>query len=814
MWLLRLRYSLRSLARDPAFVLIVVLVFSLGVAANTILLTVIDQILLHPLPYRDPDGLVMIWEANHSLDEPQASRGRVAWNNFREWQTQTDVFDAIEAHEQSVEYNLTDRGNPERLVAARASTGFFRMLGVQTQQGRTFLPEDAGSNSVVLISAAFAKNRFARQNPLGEKLLLNGIPRTIIGVLPASFHLMSIFEGAFEYKPEIWVPLPPVTAADPPTETRVRRFLVTARLKHGVTLAQARAEMQALAARLELSDPGLNTGYSVNLVPLKVENADPDLGRSLYILWAAAFTVLLLGCLNGSGLMLVRFVNRQRDLAIMDALGAPRRVLIANVLTESFMFAVVAAALAWGACYAGIALIRALQPISIYGASRLHLDMRSFVLSSLISLLCVVLLGVLPAWIYSRRTFKSSLRQAASFGSARWGSLVRRVLVCTEIAITLVLGVGAMLLTRSFQRLLEVDPGWYRPQNLVTGRIALVPPHYATDDDRERFCEQLLDRVRRLPGVESASLADNFPLYGPRYNWFEIEGRAIAKPGSAPSTDYAAVTSDFFQTMGTPLRSGRLFTAADMQKGATDVAILNEGLARKYWPNQDPIGAHVRMIPPRRDPGPWRVVVGVVGDYRQFNMETPARPQLFWPARQFSEMTVVARTANDPAATLAALPKVVAELDKDQPVADVLTLQSRMNWLNSQYRFNMLVLSALAGLGIVLALGGVYGLISYVISSHQHDLGIRLALGAQRKHVFSSLLRQILPFAAIGVGLGLLLSLLTKKLIADLLFEISALDPATYIALPIALMTLAVLTCALPAWRVARMNPVTILRQE
>src|SRR5579863_1376602 len=384
MWLLRLRYSLRSLARDPAFVLIVILVFSLGVAANTVLLTVIDQIVLHPLPYRDPGGLVMIWEANPSLDEPQASRGRVAWNNFREWQTQTDVFDSVEAYEWA-EYNLTGRGTPEHLVAARASTGFFRMLGVPAQQGRTFLPEDAGSNSVVLITAAFAKNHFGRQNPLGEKLLLNGVPRAIVGVLPSSFHLSMIFEGAYEYKPEIWVPLPPATAADPPTETRIRRFLVTARLKQGVTLAQARAEMRALATRLEQSDPGLNTGYSVNLVPLKVENAAPDLGRTLYILWEAAFTVLLLGCLNGSGLTLVRFINRQRDLAIMDALGAPRRVLIANVLTESLILAAVSAILAWGACHAGIALIAAMQPLDIPGAVRLHLDMRSFVASGLIS---------------------------------------------------------------------------------------------------------------------------------------------------------------------------------------------------------------------------------------------------------------------------------------------------------------------------------------------------------------------------------------------------------------------------------------------
>src|ERR1700733_10582086 len=395
MGLLRLRYSLRSLAHDPAFALVVILVFSLGVAANTILFTVIDQIVLHPLPYRAPDSLLMIWEANPSLGEPQGSRVPAAWTNFVEWRNQTDVFDAIEAHDWT-EYNLTGLGNPEHLTAARATTGYFQMLGVTAQRGRTFLPEDAWSNSVVLITAAFANKHFVRQNPLGKKLLLNGGFHPITGLLPANFPLPMFFQGAYEYKPELWLPLPPVTSTDPPSQTKSRRLFVSARLRRGVTLAQARAQMLEVASRLSQSDPNLNTGYSVNLVPLKIENADPDLGRALYILWTAAFTVLLLGCLNGSGLMLVRFISRQRDLAIMEGLGAPRRTLIANVLTESLILAVVAATLAWGSCYAGIASIRALQPINISGADRLHLDMRSFLASGLISLLCVLLLGLLP----------------------------------------------------------------------------------------------------------------------------------------------------------------------------------------------------------------------------------------------------------------------------------------------------------------------------------------------------------------------------------------------------------------------------------
>jgi putative ABC transport system permease protein len=816
MWLVRLRYSLRSLARDPIFVSVVVLVLSLGIAANTTIFAVIDQIVLNPLPYRDPDRLVMVWEANPSLGDLAGSRVPAAWSNFTAWHDQNQAFAGIEAFEM-VGYNLTGLGTPEHRSGARATGGFFQMLGTGAKRGRLLSPDDASPNAprVVVITNAFANNHFAGRDPVGQKILLNGVPRIIIGVLPWDFHLPAFFEGMDEYKPDLWTPFPAVTSADPPGAEKWRRLLVFARLKNGTPLAQARAEMTTLASRLVQADPDLNRGYSINLVPLKIENADADLGRALYILWTAAFVVLLLGCVNLAGLMLVRAINRQKDLAIMGALGAPRWVLIANILTESSVLALMSLTLAGLGAYAGIRVIRALQPGDIFGMDRVTMNWRSLLFAGLAFMVSVLLFGLLPAWLGARRSFGTALKRAAGTGSNRSGSIMRRILLTGEIAMALILAIGASLLVRSFQRILAVDPG-YRPQNVLTARIALAPPRYVKADDRRHFCQLLLDRVRQLPGVQTASLVDNFPLYAIHYTSFEIEGRPLADPATAPAADYANVSSDFFETMGTPLRTGRLFTPADMQDHA-DVAILNESLARKFWPNQDPVGGHIRLFFPHLAPGPWLQVVGVVRGFRQFNIETPPRPEMFWPARDFPEMTLVLRTASDPAAAVTELQKAVAQIDQEQPLSDVQTFEHMVEHSISQRRFNMLLLSGFAGLGILLALVGVYGLVSYIISSRLRDIGIRVTLGAQPKHVFGALVLEILPFAAGGIALGLLvsllLSLLAKKL-SGLLFGISALDPPTYLSLPLVLIALAVVTCVLPAARAARTEPANVLRHE
>jgi putative ABC transport system permease protein len=813
MWLVRLRYSFRSLARDPVFVSVVVLVLSLGIAANTTIFAVIDQIVLNPLPYHDPDRLVVVWEANPSLGDVAGSRVFAAWSNFAAWRDQSQAFVAMEAFD-GAGYNLTGLGPPEHHDGARATGGFFQMLGTGAVRGRLLSSDDArpGAPPVVVVTSAFANNHFFGRDPVGQKILLNGVPRIVIGVLPRDFHLPAFSQGSNEYKPDLWLPFPSITSADPPQAAKWRRLRVFARLKDGVTLAQARVEMAAISSRLIQVDPDLNKGYSVNVVPLRIENADVDLGRALYILWTAAFVVLLLGCVNLASLMLVRAMNRQKDLAIMGALGAPRPVLIANILTESSVLALTSATLAVIGSYAGIHVIRALQPGDILGIERITMNWRSFLFAGLSFVVSVLLFGLVPAWLGASASFSSALKRAGGAGSNRKGSILRRSLVTAEVAIALILAIGATLLARSFQQILAVDPG-YRPENVLTAHVSLSPPRYATADDRRRFCRLLLERVRQLPGVQTASLVDNFPLYSIGYASFEIEGHATADPAAVPAADYAYVTPDFFDTIGTPLETGRLFTAADLDH-ADDVAILNESLAHRFWPNIDPVGSRLRLVFPHQPAGPWRQVVGVVRDFRQFNIDKPARPEMFWPASQFPDMTLVLKTASDPAAVMTSLQKTVADIDDQQPLSDVQTFTHIVEQSISQRRFNMLLLSGFAALSIVLALVGVYGLVAYMISSRLRDIGIRITLGAQPKHVFYSLVLEILPFAAGGILIGLFLAILAKKLISGLLFGVSALDLPTYVSLPLVLIALAVIVCVLPAARAARTEPANVLRHE
>ena len=809
MWLMGIRYSLRSLARDPAFACVTILVLSLGIAINTTIFSVIEQFVLNPLPYKDPSHLLMIWECNPSLGEPAGSRVPAAWSNFAEWRNQSKSFQAIEAFEPA-SYNLTGRDEPEHVRAARATGGYFQMLGINAERGRTFTPEDSrpGAVAVALVTNAFEEAHFARKDTVGQKLILDGVPYIIVGVLPKSFHLPLLLRGTYEYKPEVWVPMPEMTTAD---GSRYRRLFVSARLKHNTSLAQARVEMIAIAKRLQEIDPELNESYSTNLVPLKTENADPDFERALYVLWAAGFGVLLLGCANLAGLMSVRAMSKQKDLAIRKALGAPISALIANVLTEGILLAVVAFLLAVLASYAGVSWIGAIKPGDLAGAERLSLNIKALLFAGCTFIFCIAVFALLPAWLSTRQPLNAALKSESVAAWKGMGIIIRRVLLCGEVAIALVLAMGAMLLVRSFQKLLDIDPGFHT-KNVLTARIFLAPPYYASNDARRRFCDQLVNHVQQQSMMESVSLVDNFPLSSIRYTFFEIEGRSIPQSTTPLTADYANVTSDFFRTMGTPLHRGRLFIPADMQEGAEQVVIVNETMASKFWPNHDAVGAHLRVVLPHRPPEPWRRVIGVIGDFRQFNIDTPPRPEMFWPARQFSDLTLVVRTKENMGATLLEVRQAVANIDKQQPISDVQTLQQMVDHSIAQRRFNTYLLGVFAGLSIILAVLGVYGLLSYVIAFHNRDIGIRLALGAQRLDIGRFLIGAMLPFAITGIVLGVLLSFLLKALIAHLLFGINVLDPITYTSVPAVMALVIVSACLHPSWRAMRIAPAEALR--
>ncbi len=808
-----LLYAARALAREPVFSLIVVLVLALGIGANTTIFTVIDQILLSSLPYRDPASLVMLWESNPNQPQPAGSHIPTARDNFDSWSKENHSFEAMEAYQQ-VSYNLTGLRNPEQLDIARSTAGFFPLLGVQPSLGRTFLPEDAmpGRGHVALLSHAFFTNHFQDADPLGRTLLLNGVPYVIIGVLPRQFHLPNIFQGLLEYKPDVWVPLSPISVNDPPLTSKRRNLLVYARLRSNTSLSQASAEMRSLAERRAKDDPTLDSGYSVNVFPLDFENTDPGLRRALYLLWIAVGLVLVLVCINLAGLMLLRGATQQRAIAIMTALGARRGDIIRTVAAPGLILVLLGAMLGILAAYEGIRLIVALKPGDMHAVERIVLDTHGLVFATLTFAGVVSLVAILPAWLTSRGDLNIALKRGPGLRiTTKPRSLNRSILVSAEVAIALVLAIGSTLLVRSFQRLLRVNPG-FGSQRTLTAHLSLPFPRYESREDQARFCDRLVQGLRSLPQVEAASLIDNMPLYAIRYAPFEVEGRPVPQPGDAPTADYANLTPNFFQTMGIPLRSGRLFTDSDVQDNAGKVVIVNETLARKLWPHEDPVGSHIRSFD--SPPGPWATVVGVVGDFVQFNVDTPPRPELFWPAKRMRNMSVVVKTTGDPWIVSAAVKKTVWEVDKDQPISDVQTLEQILRHSTSQARFNMWFLTIFAGLGILLALVGVYGLISYLVSSRIRDIGIRLALGAQKKHVFLSLLRQTLPFVAIGIALGLGLSALFAKLMSGLLFHIAALDPVTYVIAPVAIFALMLLAVLFPARKATEVHPASVLRQE
>lgn len=805
-------YTVRGLFRDRAFALVVVLVLGVSIGATATIFEVIDEVLLSALPFRDPSRLVMIWESNPAQPEPAGNHIPAARENFDRWRSDNPGFDGIEAYRLG-SFNLTGLQIPEHVDVAQSTAGLLPLFGVQPLLGRTFLPEDETSgNHVVILSYKFFAKRFVGRNPVGQTLLLDGVPYTVIGVLPKEFHLPNIMRGLLEYKPDLWVPLPPTTASDAPAMAK-RRYLVTyARLRPNVTLVQAQSQMKDLATRLVKDNPSLDSGYTVNVFPLEFENTAPDLKRALYILWAAVGLVLLLACMNVASLMVVRSSAQQKDIAIMAALGAGRGHLLGTALLQGVILSVAGGLLGALACYGGLKAIAALRPAQIHSVERLALNGHAFLFIGLLVLLVSLLVGLLPAWRTSRRDLTGTLKQSRGVPiTSKPGSRSRSWLVVWEVAIALTLAIGAALLIRSFQRLLRVDAG-FGARQVLTAHLVLPQPRYRDPAVQVQFSHRLLDNLLALPRVEAASMIDNMPLYAIRYTSFEIEGRPVANAGEAPMADYANLTPEFFQTMGIRMRSGRAFTKEDSEPNAAKVVIVNEALARKLWPNENPVGKHIRSLTSRDEP--WATVVGVVGDFAQFNLQTAARPEFFWPAKQFTSMSVAIRTEGDSSTMSSELQKAIWQIDADQPVSDIQTIEQILHDSASQARFNMAALSAFAGVGILLAVIGVYGLISYLVSSRMQDIGIRFALGARPKHVVLSLLRQTLPFVAAGIAIGVALSIVSRKIMQGLVFGVTALDPVAYVLASFGILILVIVAVFFPAVRAARVSPGVVLRRE
>jgi putative ABC transport system permease protein len=805
-----LRFSLRMLLKHPGFTLIAILTLALGIGANTAIFSLVNSILLRQLPFRQPEQLV--WATSK---RPDPGKQPFSLPDFIDYRDQNQTLEGIAAFAQW-SANLTDRGEPERLQGLRISANAFQMLGVEAIVGRALLPADdtPGQQYVVVLSYGLWQRRFGADPQLvGKTLTLNGANYTVVGVLPPQF-FFPIRET------ELAIPLSP--DADPWRGVRnSTNFLrALARLKPGVTREQAEADLTAVAERLRQQYPVNAQKLGVTLSPLH-EEVVGDFRLALWILLGVVGVVLLITCVNLANLALVRASARYREIAIRSALGATRRRLVQQLVTESLLLASLGGGAGLLLAFYGIPLLLAFSPASLPRVAEVAVDLRVLGFTLALSLLAGAIFGLAPAWQSTRVNLNETLKEGGrgSGGGARQ-SRARNLLVVSEIALSVVLLVGAGLLVRSFLRLQAVNPG-FEAKNVLAVRLSLPRATYSHRAAVTAFYEKLWPRLASLPGVETVGFVSALPLSGTLHSIpFTIEGRATS-PDQAQRADYRVVNSDYFRALKIHLIAGREFNAHDTTQ-STPVALISQNLARWYWPNSSPLGVHLRIDD--NNQGPRLVeIVGVVGDVKHLSLDGEPAPHIYLPIHQTHEDGVVwltnnqywlLRTAVQPLTLSAAVRREIQAVDRGVPTSSIRTMEQYLAASVVPRRFNLWLLTIFAGAALALAATGLYGVISYGVAQRRHEIGIRIALGAQVDDVLKLVIGQGMALAIIGVALGLVAALALTRWMASLLFSVSATDPLTFIVIALLFTLVALLACYIPARRATKVDPLVALRCE
>ena len=794
-----LRYGVRSLLKHPAFTAVTVITLALAIGANTTLFSFINGILLRPLPYKDPNQLVV-------LDETAPKQGiesfAVSYPNFVDWRAQNQVFEDIGIYGEG-SYSLAGGADPEQIPGAGISHGLFELLGVTPSLGRTITAEEdrPETNNVVLISNNIWQRQFGSDpNVIGQTLVLSGRPRTIIGVMPSGFK--------FPQRAELWVPM----ALNEKLFTRTDHGLdAIARLKPNVTLEQAQAEMNIIASRIEQQHPVTNEGLGVNVFPLRDRLAG-DYREALWILLGVVLFVLLIACANVANLLLARSSVRHHEFALRAALGASRARLVRQVLTESALLCGLGALLGVLLAVWGKSLLLAAIPEDMPFWMKFDLDLRVLGFTLGISCLTVLLFGIAPA-LQSARTELNDVLKEGGRGAGAGRNRLRNSLVVAEVALSLMLLVGAGLMMRSLAKLQAVQSG-INPERVLTVEVPLPRAKYPEPAQASAFFGQLVEHVESLPGALSVAGVSNLPLRSAWGRSLTVEGWPVLSVGQAPMINHAVVTPNYFRTMGIALREGRDFSEADAD-GATRVTVVDERLARQYWPGGDALGKRIRFGPPE-DNEPWHTIIGIVGSVRHQRLDRDTRQTIYVPHLQIPVrgMTVAVRTSGDPKNLADAVRKEVLALDQSQPVTNVMTMDeviSRSVWLQ---RFYTILFGVFAGLALVLATVGIYGVMSYAVAQRTQEIGIRMALGAGALDVLKLIIQKGMTLITVGVVIGLIGAVALTRLLTTLLFGVTPTDTATFVVVAAGLIVVALVACYLPARRATKVDPLVALRYE
>jgi predicted permease len=801
-----LRYGARMLLKKPGFSLIVIITLALGIGVNTAIFSVVYSVLLRPLPYEAPEKLAAVYSM---YPQKNFFRSQVSAPDFVDWRAQNKVFDAMSAYAWGG-YTLTEGNQPERFYGLSVSANFFQVLRVKPLLGRAFLPEEeeAGRNRVAVLSYGLWQRRFgADPNLVGKGVRLNGESYTVVGVAPKNFRFPLV---------ELYTPLT-FTAESMSDMGRGSHFLyVIARLKADTTVAQAKTDIENISRRIERQHPVTNTGKYGNVIPYQ-QDLVGDIRLSLLVLLGAVSFVLLIACANVANLLLARAASRQREIAIRTALGAARSRIVRQLLTESIVLSLVGGGLGLLLAYWGADLLVRAVPRNIAdftpGWQQIGINSQVLSFTLLISFLTGIVFGLVPALQASKPDLTDTLKESGKSSAGLKRQRARNVLVVAEIALALVLLIGAGLLIKSFQQLQQVTLG-FNPSHVFVANVSLGSAKYRETPQQLKFFQQVLQRVENLPGVVSAATVNAPPFGGSTDRVFTFAGQPEPAPDAIPHADYRVISPQYFRTLEIPLVRGRVFTGQDVA-GAPRVIIINQELARRYCPNEDPIGKQIKLGRYAED-NPLHTIVGIVGNIKHHGLDAGFEPEFYYPYAQtpVRSSAIVTRTQGDPLSLTAAVRNAVLEVDKEQPITSPRTMEMAISDSVTQQRLNMILLGIFGVLALVLAALGIYGVMAYTVTQRTHEIGIRLALGAPARDVLKLVVGQGLLLAVSGIGIGLIGAFLVTRLMETLLFGVKPTDPATFGGIALLLLGVAFFACCIPARRATKVDPVVALRYD